>query len=101
VIKRIDYCRIVIYNTDDCQAEQYPAIYEMHSCLNLSTLSYLHFPRPAAASSLYPARGAYSLFSSDPINYCNVPSDRSDRAVAPHVGLQYYAQTFMVGQEIF
>jgi hypothetical protein len=76
------------YNTDDCQAAQYPAIYETHSCPNLPTLSYLHFFRLAAASSLYLARGAYSLFSSNPINYYNVPSDRSDRAVAPHV--QYY-----------
>jgi hypothetical protein len=88
VIKRIAYCRIVLYNTDDCQAAQYLAIYETHSCPNLPTLSYLHFFRLAAASSLYLARGAYSLFSSNPINDYNVPSDRFDRAVAPHV--QYY-----------
>jgi hypothetical protein len=77
------------YNADACQAAQYPAIYETHSCPSLPTLSYLHiFQTGCCVISLYLARRAYSLFSSNLINYYNVRSGRSDRAVAPHV--QYY-----------
>lgn len=63
-------------------AQYPPSRNEKHSCPNFPTLSYLNFLRLVAASSLHSTRGAHGLFSSDPTN---VPSDPSERVVAPYV----------------